>query len=407
MLRRTQMDMTARPIVNTHVHLPPNFSAFVTADDAVLTAAAQGVRVMGASNFHDQRIYARFAGQARAAGIVPLFGIEFIATDGDLLEAGTRINDPANPGRIYLCGKGVNPFAAPTETAFRLAADARRTDVDRMRLMVALLRTCFAEAGLATLITDDTIAEEVAERAGVERDWVVLQERHVARAFQEAVFLVTAPEDRASLLARTFGGPSAVNIEDPVAVQGEIRSRLMKTGRPAFVPESPVSIADAYRLVLEMDGIPCYPTLADGIAPICPWETPAESLAERVLARGIHAAELIPNRNQPAVVDAYVTAFRSAGIIVTAGTEHNTAERIPLEPRCADGSLPSEAALDVFWEGTCVIAAHQLLRAQGKPGFVDRDGVPNADFPDAEARIRWFAALGAELIGSTEEPVTR
>ena len=394
----TRAGTFSRPLVNTHVHLPPNFSAFETAEDAVRTAAAEGIRVMGASNFHDQRIYARFADQARAAGIVPLFGLEFISMDEGLLEAGTRINDPANPGRVYLCGKGVDPFAPPTEMALRLAAEARRTDVDRMRLMVDRLRECFAAAGLATVITDDSIAEEVAELAGVPRDWVVLQERHVARAFQEAVFLVAAPGRRASLLSRAFGGPSAVAVEDPVAVQGEIRSRLMKAGRPAFVAESPVSFADAYRLVLEADGIPCYPTLADGVDPICPWETPATGLATRVLARGIHAAELIPIRNTPAVVDEYAEAFRSAGIIVTAGTEHNTPDRIPLEPRCVDGSLPSETARDIFWEGTCVIAAHQHLRSQDRAGFVDRNGIPNPGFPDAEARIRWFAALGAELI---------
>jgi len=98
------------------------------------------------------------------------------------------------------------------------------------------------------------------------------------------------------------------------------------------------------------------------------------------------------------VVDEYVAAFRSAGIIVTAGTEHNTPDLLPLQPRCVDGSLPSEAAREIFWEGTCVIAAHQHLRSQGRPGYVDRNGVPNADFPDAEARIRWFAALGADLI---------
>ncbi|MHB8891323.1 MAG: PHP domain-containing protein [Candidatus Limnocylindrales bacterium] len=399
--------MTGRPLVNTHVHLPPNFSAFETAEDAMRTAAAEGVRVMGASNFHDLRIYSRFAEQAQAAGIVPLFGLELISMDAELQAAGTRVNDPANPGRVYLCGKGVNPFAPPAEATLRLAAEARRTDVDRIRLMVSRLRACLAGAGLATVITDETISEEVAERAGVPLDWVVLQERHVARAFQEAVFLTTAPEDRAFLLARAFGGPSAVAIEDPIAVQGEIRSRLMKAGRPAFVAESPVSFANAHRLVLGMDGIPCYPTLADGIEPVCPWETPPDALAARVLARGIHAAELIPNRNRPAVVDEYVAAFRLAGIIVTAGTEHNTAERIPLEPRCVDGSLPSEAAREVFWEGACVIAAHQHLRSQGRPGFVDRDGIPNGDFPDAEERIRWFAALGAELIGAVAGTVAR
>jgi hypothetical protein len=297
----------------------------------------------------------------------------------------------------------VDPFAPSTGTAARLASAARTTDVDRMRLMADRLREGFAGAGLATALTGDTIAEEVAERAGVPRDWVVLQERHVARAFQEAVFLVVPPDRRSSLLERAFGGPTVVGVEDPVAVQGEIRSRLMKAGRPAFVSESPVSFADAYRLVLEMDGIPCYPTLADGVDPICPWEMPAATLAERILARGIHAAELIPIRNRPAIVDEYVAAFRSAGIIVTAGTEHNTPERIPLEPRCVDGSMPSETARDIFWEGTCVIAAHQHLRSEGRPGFVDRDGVPNAGFPDAEARIRWFAELGAGIIGAAVE----
>ena len=72
-----------------------------------------------------------------------------------------------------------------------------------------------------------------------------------------------------------------------------------------------------------------------------------------------------------------------------------------------DGALPSEAARDVFWEGACVIAAHQHLRSQGRLGFVDRDGIPIGGFPDAEARIRWFAALGAELIGAVAGTVAR
>ena len=117
---------TGWPIVNTHVHLPPNFSAFETAEDAVETAAAEGVRVLGASNFHDRRIYGRFAEAAAAAGIVPLFGIESISIIDAERDAGMQVNDPANPGRIYLCGKGVDPFAAPTASAGALAARARR-----------------------------------------------------------------------------------------------------------------------------------------------------------------------------------------------------------------------------------------------------------------------------------------
>jgi len=387
-------------VLNTHVHLPPNFSAFETAEDAVQAAAREGIAVLGASNFHHHGIYRRFADAATAAGIVPLFGLEFISVIDSLRDAAVKVNDPANPGRIYLCGKGVDPFAAPTATATRLLEQVRAADADRMSSMVPLVRACFAEAGLEAPLTAESIAAEVADRAGVPSSWVVLQERHVAMAFQEALFAAAAPDRRAALLARAFGGPADASVDDAIAIQGEIRSRLMKASRPAFVPEAAVSFDDAYRLILEMDGIPCYPTLADGASPICPWEEPPDALAQRVLERGIHAAELIPNRNRPAAVDAYVAAFRDAGIIVMAGTEHNTRARIPLEPRCVDGSLPSPAARAAFREATCVVAAHQHLRASGRPGYVDGRGRLNPGFPDGETRIRWFAELGAELIGA-------
>jgi hypothetical protein len=396
-----------RPIVNTHVHLPPNFSAFDTVEDAVATAAAEGVRVLGASNFHDRRIYRRFAAAAEAAGIVPLFGVESISVIDAQRDSGMKINDPGNPGRIYLCGKGVDPFATPDATAVALVARARDADEARMRAMVALLVDRFAGAGLGTALTAENIAEDVAERAGCPREWVVLQERHVAMAFQEALFLAVAPERRGEVLSRAFGGPAGTSAWHPIAVQDEIRARLLKAGRPAFVPESPVSFVDAYAVVLGSDGIPCYPTLADGASPVCPWEEPAEALAERVIGLGIHVAELIPNRNAPVVVDAYVAAFRRAGILVMAGTEHNTRHRISLEPRCADGSLPSADARAAFWEATCVVAAHQHLRASGQPGFVDERGELNPGFPDGPSRVRWFSELGADLIDAASRVVAR
>jgi hypothetical protein len=390
------------PVVNTHVHVPPNFSAFTTPEDAVSTAAAEGARVVGVSNFHDHQVYGRFAAAARAAGILPLFGLEFVTVVEPLRAAGTRINDPGNPGRMYLCGKGVDPFREPTPLGRELASAARAENVARAEAMVALLRDHFATAGLATSLDAAAIVADVAERAGVPEAWVVLQERHMAMAFQEALFLQVSPDRRAALLARAFAGPTGVAVEDPVAVQGEIRARLMKAGRPAFVPESAQSFEDARRLILEWDGIPAYPTLADGATPVCPWEAPPELLARRLLEHRLYLAELIPGRNEPAVVDAYVAAFRAAGIVVTAGTEHNTSERIPVDPACRGGRPLSPAARSAFWEGTCVIAGHQHQRSRGLPGFVDGDGNPAGQFADHEARIRWFADLGARLITDRE-----
>jgi hypothetical protein len=181
----------------------------------------------------------------------------------------------------------------------------------------------------------------------------------------------------------------------------------MKAGRAAFVPEAAVSFEDAYRLVLELGGIPCYPILADGASPVCGFEDPPESLARRILARGIHCAELIPGRNRPEVVDRYVTALRGAGIVMLAGTEHNTQRMIPLEPAAMGGEPLSDLARDAFFEGTCVVASHQALASAGETGYVDGEGRLTGGFPEGEARIRSFRDRGAELIASRKRVPAR
>ena len=124
------------PIVNTHVHVPPNFSAFTSPEDVVSTARAEGARAIGISNFYDQHVYGRFAELCRAAGIVPLFGLEFITLVPDLAAAGIRVNDPANPGRMYVCGKGIDPFREKSPEATATAAEIREGNDSRAAEMV-------------------------------------------------------------------------------------------------------------------------------------------------------------------------------------------------------------------------------------------------------------------------------
>lgn len=382
------------PVVNTHVHVPPNFSAFATVADAVDAAAREGATALGISNFFDQQVYADFAEHAGRAGIVPLYGLEFITLDEDLAAAGIRVNDPANPGRMYLCGKGIAPFKVKSANAARIATQIRQGNDDRASAMVAKLADWFGACGLVTELTADVIAADVALAADVPVEWVSLQERHVAMAFQRALAELPLTQ-RAAVLERAYGAPATADLDDPAAVQAEVRSRLIKVGTPGFVPEVPLSFADAYDYVLGMDGIPTYPTLADGVSPVCPFEDPAPRLAEQLLARGIHAAELIPVRNTRACVDAYVAAFTDAGILVMGGTEHNTPDRIPIEVACADGPV-SEIARQAFWEATCVVAAHQHLVAEGRPGYVDATGAPTGDHPGTR-RVE-LVELGARLI---------
>lgn len=214
-----QPTVPAIPLVNTHVHFPPNFSAFTTVADAVGAAATQGARAVGISNFFDQQVYAEFRDQADAAGIVALYGLEFITLDDELAAAGVRVNDPANPGRIYLCGKGIDPFKEKSATAARIAADIRCGNDQRAEAVVAKLAEWFRTCGLDTGLTAEAIAQKVAYAADVPAEWVSLQERHVAMAFQRALAELD-PTQRAAVLDRAYGGPSKADPDDAGASSG-------------------------------------------------------------------------------------------------------------------------------------------------------------------------------------------
>ena len=383
--------------VNAHIHLPPNFSAFDSVEQVVGLAAAQDIRVLGASNYYDFEVYREFRDRAADAGIYPLFGLEVIALLEDLRQAGIKVNDPGNPGKFYLCGKGITRFAPLTAEAAALLDEIRGNDSVRMARMTERLAEVFAAAGWDLGLDEAAVKERIVRRHGSPVETVYLQERHLAQVFQEALFERVPAEERAAVLERLFGAPSK-SPDDAVSVQNEIRSHLMKAGRPAYERETFVGFDHAYKLILALGGIPCYPTLADGAAPVCAFEEPVEALIREIQARGIHCAEFIPLRNRPEVLSRYVLAMREAGLVVTAGTEHNTLDLLPLEPACLGGAPVPDPLRAIFWEGACVVAAHQHRVARGEAGFVDEAGRLNPAYATAEERIRAFARLGAEVI---------
>jgi hypothetical protein len=383
---------------NTHLHVPPNFSAFTTVEDAVETSAKEGVKVIGTSNFHDFGVYDRFANAARLHGLHPLFGLEFISVLADEKRDGVKINDPANPGRAYICGKGIPAPTHPSAETRAFMDGAKSSNEARTSEMVNLIRELFAKAGLEVDVSYGSIVDVVATQAEVPAQWVVLQERHVALGFQAALFEALPVERRSAFLEKVYGqGPKAAP-NDPVATQGELRSRLMKDGCPGFVEETPVPFSDAVDYVRGLGAITVYPTLADGVSPMCGYEDPVEDLIERMGSHDIYGAELVPVRNTPEIVEKYVKTWRAAGIFVLVGTEHNTQERIPVAPTCLHSVPLSDEVMDITWEGTCIVAAHQHLKQQGQAGYVDAAGKLNPGFPDAESRIRYFAEMGAGLI---------
>ena len=377
---------------NSHIHLPPNFSAFETVEQAVELAADQGVRVLGCGNYYDYSVYQRFTETARDKNVFPSFGTEIIALETDLQQKDIRINDPGNPGRHYICGKAISRFEDLSSRADELLSGIRNNDKLRMTEMVVKMAAIFSEHGIDTGLDDQAVIARVVKRHGCSADTVTLQERHLAQAFQEVFFDEVSEGQRQQKLTDIFRVSSQSNPSDTVGIQNEIRSNLMKAGKICFVPETFVNLAQAKELICELGGIPCYPVLADGSKKRCEYETPVEQLIERLKASHYTMVELITIRNSPEVLVEYVSAIRQAGIAVVAGTEHNTLDLLPIKPACVGGQAVPEEIDSIFKEGICVLAAHAFLKAHGEEGFVDgQEG-------NANQRIEDFSRIGAVVL---------
>jgi hypothetical protein len=389
---------TCLGISNSHIHLPPNFSAFDSVQEAVEKAAGEDVVALGCGNYYDYSVYTDLMTLTRQHRIFPIFGTEIIALDQDLVARGIRVNDPANPGKIYICGKGITRFLPLSDRAGQYLAKIRQSDTRRMAEMTDKMATCFDNSDIHTGLNAQRIIERVAARHQADPGTIVLQERHIAQAFQERLFDLVPADMRIEKLRQLFGTPAKSPIDDPVGLQNEIRSVLMKSGKPCFVAEDFVTLDEAAQLIQALGGIVCYPVLADGSNPICEYETNIDELIAALRQNNIPMVEFIPIRNQPEALTRYVTRLRAAGFAVVAGTEHNTLDKIPIEPFCVNQqAIPSDLK-EIFWEGTCVMAAHQFLKAQGECGFVDQDGNANPQYGSSDERIAAFKRLGAAVI---------
>jgi len=391
---------------NVHIHLPPNFSAFDTVAQAMDLASHQDIGILGTSNYYDYTVYGPFAAEARKRGIFPIFGLETIVKIDDFADASVKLNDPGVPGKMYLCGKAITRFMNPPRDAEKILDILRKEDAERIASQIGVVADIFAESGVDTGLDSATIVSMVAERHGCPAETVFLQERHIVQAFQQALFkLVTDSSERVRKLEMILGSTLSVPPDDAVEVQRAIRSNLMKAGKPAYVETSPIDFNQGYQMVLSLGGIPCYPVLADGAKPINEYESSIENLIADLKSRNVHCVEFIPHRNDPDLLELYVTAMREAGFIVSAGTEHNTLELIPIEPSCVGGKPIPDGLNDIFQEGAYVIAAHQFLNVHRDCGYVDDNGSLNLGYNSREDRIADFARLGAAVVRRYNEIV--
>jgi hypothetical protein len=356
---------------NGHIHTPYSFSAFKALDTAFSMATAERIAVLGINDFYVTDGYDAFHKGCLINKIFPLFNIEFIGLLKKEQKNGIRINDPNNPGRIYFSGKGLDyPFQLGWIQRRQLRA-VRKDSQMQIKAMISKINGLLEKEKPSLKLSYGTIKRNYAHE--------LVRERHIAKALRELVQSTsTIAEEQLQLLENLYGKKSKTGFSNAAALENEIRANLLKSGGRAFVEEdqnSFLALSKIIKIIVKAGGIPCYPVLLDDPSGnLTEFERDTEKLHKSLSDLGIACIELIPGRNDFHILKKFVEYFHGKGFIITFGTEHNTPEMLPLTVTCRGGVPLDESLKRIAWEGACVIAAHQYLRADGRQGFVLPDG---------------------------------
>jgi hypothetical protein len=350
----------------------------------------ESVKVMGINDFYTTDGYAEWAGEASSRGIFPLFNIEYISLNKADQLAGLKVNDPANPGRTYLSGKGL-AFPAKMDEPFASAlASVRSESNHHVAGMCAKLNELLfkIEAGF--------VLDFFQIKSGMTKGMV--RERHLAKALRESVETnYISSTEQIAFYQQLFGGKPLVSSPDaPAAIENELRSNLLKAGGPAFIPEPAAAFLDSElvcKMILNQGGIPTYPFLADdNNGNFTPFEASKEKAAQKLKERNIWSVEFITTRNSLAVLEDYVSYLSGEGVVVSLGSEHNTPAMEPIKLFARKNTELSPVLKKINYQGACIVAAHQYLSATEGRGYIDANSIP-----DIENR-ELFVNIGMALI---------
>ena len=213
--------------------------------------------------------YEEFIEECLKHQVFPLLNIELIGISKEDQEAGIRVNDPSNPGRTYISGKGLAfPFILPTGQQRKLDRVVEESN-RQVEQMIDLLNRWleFQESGISLSVEE-------------------IMEKH-AKTFAAREACGQGPAPEAGRMLEVTMNPSyhfwkRFMGEDPrrrggriwPGLEEELRARLLKAGAPAFVPEDDKAFLAPGRDYGDSSGMP------EGFPPIpCCWMVPgAESL---------------------------------------------------------------------------------------------------------------------------------
>jgi hypothetical protein len=377
--------------VNAHLHTPFSFSAFSHIEEALDRAVAEHVKVVGINDFYTAAGYDAWSKGCKERGLYPLFNIEFISLNEADQKAGLRVNDPGNPGRTYISGKGLAyPFKLSEPYNSQLASVLKESNA-QVDAMCRKLNGILLDVDAGFILDIKWIKSNLTKG--------MFRERHLAKALRLKVYETSENDEEKinEIFSKIFGGKELKSqVDDFAGVENEIRANLLKAGGGAFVPEDPkafLPMQTVCEIILAAGGIPTYPFLADDAkGGYTDFEADLERVAKQLTEREFYSVEFISTRNDVVLLEKYASYLHEQGFVVTFGSEHNTPAMEPIELFARNNTALTEKLMQINYEGACVIAAHQHLVAQGLRGYVDADG--KAD----RSKRGEFVELGKELI---------
>jgi hypothetical protein len=293
-----------QPVVNMHCHTFFSFNAYGHSPASLAwLAKKRGFRAIGIVDFDVLDCVEEFLGACDVAGLRGSAGVEtrvFIPEFAD-----REINSPGEPGVFYHMGIGFTSGTAP-DAAAGLLDGMRSRAARRNRDMMVRVNEYLAPV---TIDFERDVLPLTPAGNATERHMLVAYVRAAETAFSDSRdaelggdlgirgnlqdtplvdFWAGKLGMRRDEVARTMG--------DRVAFQNLLRARLMKKGGVGYVkptPDSFPTVEEFHRMILPCGALPCA-TWLDGLSP---GEQDIDELLELLIAKGIVALNIIPDRN--------------------------------------------------------------------------------------------------------------
>lgn len=270
--------------VNLHCHTFFSFNAYGYSPLALAWLAKQkGFKALGIVDFDVLNGVDEFLDACERVAVRGSAGMEVRVY---IPEFSTReINSPGEPGIYYYMGIGFTSSQVPAEVAPILTKLRSRAD-QRNRVMVDRINAHLSPVAVdyARDILPLTPAGNVTER-------------HLLLAYTRAAADYFA--DPASFWSKKLDLPEEqirIQIADAPGFQNIVRAKLMKRGGVGYIQPSPDTfpiIEEVNRLIIACGALPCA-TWLDGMSP---GEQSMEELLELLIAKGVVALNIIPDRN--------------------------------------------------------------------------------------------------------------